>query len=711
MTLPVLAPSQEAPRRILWPSRTGSSAQEIVLGPYFAGETTYPLTLTLINYDRKVQRVSAANPPIFTWWTDGNTVPTTGVLTIESARLGWVKVVLPRMTEVGVWHGRIFIPGTPDYDLAAIRANVVAAPVVVDGTTSGGGQVHDPSIRLSGNSAGVSTTLAGSALVVARGLSGSSAGGSTSFGSLQVLAPNLLAGSSVGLSTTVGTLSREVGETGSSAGTSTTTATTLQVFSTNGFVHPGIMGLTQSRLDYTKDRITASAEPWLSSYNKMRTSGQARAVPGGARTTNILFATTGTFTPNPVPRLLDDTTGTGTNAQTTLYPFLDDATAAYAQALMWAYNGATIHRTNAISIMNAWSAALTGMDAKSSTATNPVAGGQESPRLYGAWAGTLWARAAEIIRYTGGGAWSSGSITAFENMLRNVILPHLDWSNAGNWAMTFAEARIDIGVFLSDSSVFNFGLSYFRDRLLTAVTMPTDTLAQRRPRNATDPPLPTAGGAQYSSSGVTTLDQVAAYWYFTSDATSQYVSGLVQEHGRDFGHSVDTIGAVFQACETAYAQGIDLYGEFADRLRLMAEIHAAWYREALKYKTDNALSESAVNTSGWNPVGRYNITTGAADSTGRPWVSQTGNGFTWGGGSADYGWELAYRHFNQRLGYPMANVKALLSGWTDGGTYGNLRGSPGGLNAGPLGAANHMCWPTLTSAVDNTYLAAYGSYY
>ena len=53
----------------------------------------------------------------------------------------------------------------------------------------------------------------------------------------------------------------------------------------------------------------------------------------------------------------------------------------------------------------------------------------------------MFARAAEIIRYTGAG-WSNNDIARFEAMLQDVYLPLVivGWSNGANWMMTFAEA-------------------------------------------------------------------------------------------------------------------------------------------------------------------------------------------------------------------------------------------------------------------------------
>ena len=52
------------------------------------------------------------------------------------------------------------------------------------------------------------------------------------------------------------------------------------------------------------------------------------------------------------------------------------------------------------------------------------------------WAGSSWAKAAEIIRYSNAG-WSQSDITKFETMLRNVYLPELivGSSSNGNWEL------------------------------------------------------------------------------------------------------------------------------------------------------------------------------------------------------------------------------------------------------------------------------------
>jgi hypothetical protein len=92
-------------------------------------------------------------------------------------------------------------------------------------------------------------------------------------------------------------------------------------------------------------------------------------------------------------------------------------------SLLWYISGTAQYAQKAISYMNAWATTI-----KAHTNSNAP--------LQTGWAGSVWARAAEIIRYTNAG-WAASDITAFENVLRNVYLPTViegSQSN-GNWEL------------------------------------------------------------------------------------------------------------------------------------------------------------------------------------------------------------------------------------------------------------------------------------
>lgn len=83
--------------------------------------------------------------------------------------------------------------------------------------------------------------------------------------------------------------------------------------------------------------------------------------------------------------------------------------------------------------MNAWAKVL-----KAHTLDNAL--------LQTGWAGTSFARAAEIIRHTGAN-WAASDLTAFQNLLRNVYLPTVinGSDRNGNW---------DLGIFYAAIGVF-----------------------------------------------------------------------------------------------------------------------------------------------------------------------------------------------------------------------------------------------------------------
>lgn len=105
------------------------------------------------------------------------------------------------------------------------------------------------------------------------------------------------------------------------------------------------------------------------------------------------------------------------------YDERQDALAAYGMSLAWALTGVQAYADKAIDYMNIWAQTL-----KNHTNANAL--------LQTAWAGAVWPRAAEIIRYTNAG-WLDRDIAKFEDFLRDVYLPNvIQGSNkAGNWEL------------------------------------------------------------------------------------------------------------------------------------------------------------------------------------------------------------------------------------------------------------------------------------
>jgi hypothetical protein len=297
----------------------------------------------------------------------------------------------------------------------------------------------------------------------------------------------------------------------------------------SGFAHPGVL-VTKAQLDFVKAKISANASPWK----------------GAMANTMNDFRGSLTYTASPVPVV--ECGAYSMNPDIGCSAEKDDAAAAYTQALLWYFTGNTTYAKNAVAIMNAWSAILTGH-----TASNAP--------LQSAWSGSLWPRAGEIIRYTYGG-WATADIAKFSSMLKNVYLPEVDAGAAsnGNWELSMAEATIAMGVFLDNQTEYAKGLALWRRRVPAYLYLTSDGAL----------PVPPPTGDKNSESAL------IGYWY----SQTTFVNGLCQETCRDFGHVQYGIASMTNAAETARIQGVDLYGEQSSRITAGYEFHANYLNGA-----------------------------------------------------------------------------------------------------------------------------------
>jgi hypothetical protein len=291
------------------------------------------------------------------------------------------------------------------------------------------------------------------------------------------------------------------------------------------FQHPGVL-VNLAQLDFVKAKVKAGSDPWSSGF------AAALASPYAATT----------YAPKP---LADVDCGPDSNPDIGCSAEMGDAIAAYTQALLWAVTGASLYAQKAIEIMNAWSATLTEHT------------GSNAP-LQSAWAGSVFPRAAEIIRYTGAG-WAPADIARFEAMLKNVYLPEVVNGaprENGNWELSMVEAAIGIAVFLDDQATFEKAVSMWRARVPAYIYMQTDGTL----------PVPPPGG-DYVSAG-----SLQSFWY----GPTSFVDGLCQETCRDLGHAQYGLAAMVHAAETARIQGIDLYAEQSRRIVAAFELQARY---------------------------------------------------------------------------------------------------------------------------------------
>jgi Alginate lyase len=355
------------------------------------------------------------------------------------------------------------------------------------------------------------------------------------------------------------------------------------------FVHPGIL-VNQALLDFVKAKIAAGAEPWKGALAKMQASNFGKL----------------SYTAHPRP-VVD--CGSMSIPDNGCSDEKNDVLGAYAHALLWAYTGNEANAKKSIEIMNAWSAVLT--DHTNSNAP-----------LQSAWAAEVFPRAAEIIRYTYTG-WPAAEVARFGKMLNDVYLPKVVNGSAsnGNWETSMIEATLNIGVFNDDRVSFDQGLKMWRERTPAYVYIAKDGPT----------PVPPPRGNKTGAA-------LTKYWY---DQAAMF-QGLGQETCRDMSHVQYGLAGIINAAETAHLQGIDLYGEQAERLQAGLEFHAQYLNGAAIPAT---LCGGVLTDNNANPM-----------------------------------WEIALNHFVTRRGGTLPETQKLA------------------LSIRPTGTDHHVAWETLTHA-------------
>ncbi|MEU7133708.1 alginate lyase family protein [Streptomyces sp. NPDC046261] len=291
------------------------------------------------------------------------------------------------------------------------------------------------------------------------------------------------------------------------------------------FTHPGVL-VSREQLEEVRVRATGRAEPWRSAFRSMRDSAYGSLSYTAAPTSVVSCPT-------------DSRPGRGCVEER------KDAIAAYTHALLWYITDDRAHARKAVQIMDAWSAVVDDHT-------------EGNAALQAAWAGTSWARAAEIMRYTYDD-WPPGRVRRFATMLRTVYLPRVAAGapdHNGNWELTMTDATMAIAVFLDDHAAFEDAVDRFRARVPAYFYLSTDGRLPRRP----------------PGSRIGTAAEVRAYWF----GQRRFVDGLAQETCRNFTHVGYGLAATGHIAETAWHQGVDLYAEAGRRLRAALAFHAGY---------------------------------------------------------------------------------------------------------------------------------------
>jgi len=258
------------------------------------------------------------------------------------------------------------------------------------------------------------------------------------------------------------------------------------------FIHPGLLNNAQE-IEHFAQQAVAGLGLWATGYNKIQ---QDRDFSGATYLTHVA---------QPAAQY---TAAVHWSQPGVARNLLDDARAAYANALLYKVNGNAAHAAKAGEILNAWSGTMTTILNSANqpfTASDP----RQDYMLYTSysWPAMIWT--AELLRNDPSSGWTSANQTAFANLLTNLVRPAAEHSNNNlnnNWAAWRTASKMTSAIYLNDTASFDQALQEYRNQLAT---------------------------------------------YIKPDLTG--------EMGRDLWHSQMGLAALVVTAEMAFKQGVDLY--------------------------------------------------------------------------------------------------------------------------------------------------------
>jgi hypothetical protein len=219
--------------------------------------------------------------------------------------------------------------------------------------------------------------------------------------------------------------------------------TAVAALAATTFVHPGILN-TQASLDQIGSEVNGGDPVRLASYQKVLDY----------------------ISSNALPTTFWETVTVGSNGATTesKSQIRKDAILAYALALRWAKTGTMTYAQQAINILNGWSYTFKNYAVLSGSNPN-------QPALEASWTTPSFVAAAEILRwykpFGKSSGWGSADINQFINYLNLVkntyIVNTPEYNN--NWNASAGYARMAIGIFIDNASVYQNGYNIIQSHL------------------------------------------------------------------------------------------------------------------------------------------------------------------------------------------------------------------------------------------------------
>ncbi|CAN5497770.1 hypothetical protein BH09VER1_BH09VER1_43110 [soil metagenome] len=341
------------------------------------------------------------------------------------------------------------------------------------------------------------------------------------------------------------------------------------------FKHAGMLN-DLKQLNFIKQKIAEGKEPWASAFERLKKSAAARL--------NYLEKM-------KEPPAVIKCDFSGANNVGALEE-MRDASAAYAQALMWYFTGDRAYATNAAGILETYAKTVTSHEGK-------------NWYLLAAWPGSVFPVAADLLRATDP-QWHSAPVIA--KWFNDVFLPQLhDRIGWGNRGLAVMNAMAAIGVFNEDTAAFYEALNHWVNYVPAYYYLSEDGATPRLPDywipeiTPSDEFLLMLDAPTFPKDWTPWIQLAAENWNlnkrrgkFGDDVTGMrktaqeqmdpaagwkgapgtYLSGYTAETGRDLNHVDQAFASTMNLAEIAWHQGIDLYSPTAKRFAAFMEAHA-----------------------------------------------------------------------------------------------------------------------------------------
>lgn len=349
---------------------------------------------------------------------------------------------------------------------------------------------------------------------------------------------------------------------------------TVRILHDFDFKHPGVLS-SLKELEFIKQKIADSEEPWATEFERMKTSRFADR--------DYLKKMA-----EPPAVVSSDFSGKGDQG---FAQEMKDANAAYTQALMWYFTHDVIYAKNAAGILETYAKTVTSHLGR-------------NWYLEVAWAGSVFPLSAELLRATYR-PWDGQRMIA--KWFNDVFLPPLHQRVAfGNREFAVINALAAIGVYNEDPAAFYLAINHWLNYVPAYHYLSEDGSTPYLPDYWTQEVTPSdefllrLNEARFPKDWTPWITLHRELWNaelihgkLGDDTTAMrksvadrdpsvvwvgapltYVNGYTAETARDLAHVEESFAAEINVAEIAWHQGIDIYTSQAKRLTAFMETDA-----------------------------------------------------------------------------------------------------------------------------------------